>query len=316
MNRDSRRGWTARLVTLLLSVLAYGAALAQEQPADVVATQGAGVVTLADIDAYVEHLPEANRASFFDSPRRIQSLLRNLLLQKQLAKAAIEAGLDQKPEFQAPLGQATDAALAKAETERFRESLPKPDVAQLAKEEYLAHRETYASAEVLDVKHILISTGTRGEAEAQALATDVLEQARKDPARFDELIQTYSEESHKAENKGLMHDAGGKEHAPEFSAAARALANPGDLSPVVKSKYGFHVLQLVARTPAKQAAFDDVREQIEAKMLKDYIESAVRRRTDELQNLPIDANPALVESLRTRYAPPAAAPTDAPKSKS
>ncbi|RYD15599.1 MAG: hypothetical protein EOP90_06515 [Lysobacteraceae bacterium] len=314
MNRSTRRGYGLRLGALVLCLLASTGILADE-PTAVVASQGAAVVTLADIDTYVEHIPPVDRAKFFDNSRRVQSLLRNLLLQKQLAKAAVEAGLDRKPEFQAPLGQVTDAGLAKAEIERFRESLPKPDVAQLAKEEYLANREAYASPEVLDVKHILISTGTRGEAEARALADDVREQASKDPSRFDALIESYSEEPGKAQNKGVLHDAGSEEHAPEFAAAARALAKPGDVSPVVESSYGFHVIQLLSKIPAKQQSFEDVRERLEAKMLKDYTERAVHRYTDELRNHPIDANEELVESLRTRYGQPATAPAAAPPAK-
>lgn len=312
MNCKTRPWRLSRLLALAVTfwALPAGAVDAAGAPADtVVATQGSGTVTLADIDAHVAHIPLKDRASFFESPRRIQSLLRNLLLQKQLAAAAREAGLDRRPEFQAPLGHVSDAGLAKAEIDRFRESLPKPDVHQLAKEEYLAHKEKYATPEVLDVKHILVSTSVRGEAEARALAEDVLERARKDPAKFDELVQIYSEEPNKAENKGLMHDAGSKDHVPEFAEAARALGKPGDLSPVVQSKYGFHVLQLAAKVPAKQATFEEVREGIEAKMLKDYADEAVHRHTDELRNLPVDAKVDVVESLRTRYAQ-ATAPAD------
>src|SRR5688500_13609971 len=229
MNCNCRRGHVVRLlVVLVLSLLCFQA-IAGEPSTDVVPRQGTAAVTLADTDAHVEHIPSKDRAGFFDSPRRIQSLLRNLLLQKQLAMAAIEAGRDHRPEFQAPLGHVSDAGLAKAEIERFRASLPKPAVEQLAKEEYLAHKEKYATPEVLDVKHILISTSVRGEAEARALANDVLEQARKDPAKFDALIQTYSEEPNKSKNNGVMHDAGSKDHVPEFAAAARALEEPGDL---------------------------------------------------------------------------------------
>ena len=311
MHSSFRNGRLARLFSVAVMAWVAPAVASDPQASDVVATQGVASVTLADIDAYIEHIPPKDRAGFFDSPRRVQSLLRNLLLQKQLAKAAIEAGLDRRPEFQAPLGEVTDAGLAKAEIERFRESLPKPAVEQLAKEEYLAHREAYSTPEVLDVKHILISTSVRGEAEARALAEDVLERARKDPATFDELIQSYSEEPRKADNKGLMHDAGGSEHVPEFSAAARALEKPGDISPVVQSKFGFHVLQLVAKVPARQATFEEVRERIEAKVLKDYTETAVHRHTDELRNLPIDADAGLVERLRTRYAAQAPGSGDA-----
>ena len=50
-------------------------------------------------------------------------------------------------------------------------------------------------------------------------------------------------------------------------------------------------------------------------MLKDYTDDAVHRHTDELRNLPIDANVDLIESLRTRYAAPTPAANDAQPAK-
>lgn len=292
------RGGTFALV---LSLMAFGPALAQEQPSQIVASRGGASVSLADVDAFAETIPQKDRAHFFDNPQRIGTLISNLLLQKQLAAAARAAGLDRQPQFQAPLGSVSEKALAEAEVQRFRDSLPAPDVGQLAKEEYLAHKESYTTPEVLDVKYILIKVGPRSEAEAKALAEKVVEEARQNPSGFDALIAKYSDDPRKETEHGLLHEAGSKRYVAPFAAAARALAKPGDISPVVQTKYGFHVLQLVAKAPAEHAEFEDVREQVEAKVKKRYVDQAVRRRTDTLLNMPIDASPELAASLRTRY---------------
>lgn len=285
----------------VLVLATIGASPAWALAPGVVASRGGASLTLPEIDAHVEKIPQKDRARFFDSPQRIESLISNLLLQKQLAAEAREAGLDKQPQFQAPLGDPSDAALAKAEVARFRAALPKPDIEQMAKEEYLAHKEKYAVPAVLDVRHILVKAEGRTEEEAKALAEKAHGEAVADPSRFPELVEKYSDDPRKAEEKGLLHEAGSPRYVAEFAAAARALAKPGDVSPVVHTKYGYHVLQLVAKSPGEPRSFEDVHDEIVAALTKRYEDEAVQRHADTLRNLPIEANPELVASLRTRY---------------
>ncbi len=298
--KPTLRWLTGRVLTLVVALVSTGGMAAGSSTA-VVASRGGASVTLADVDRFVENIPAQDRPRFFDSPQRIESLINNLLLQKQLAAEAREAGLDQQPQFQAPLGDPSDAALAKAEVARFRAALPKPDIEQMAKEEYLAHKEKYAVPAVLDVRHVLVKAEGRTEEEARALAEKVHGEAVADPSRFPELVEKYSDDPRKAEEKGLLHEAGSPRYVAEFAAAARALAKPGDVSPVVHTKYGYHVLQLVAKSPDEPRSFEDVHDEIVAALTKRYEDEAVQRHADTLRNLPIEANPDLVASLRTRY---------------
>ena len=93
-----------------------------------------------------------------------------------------------------------------------------------------------------------------------------------------------------------------------FVDASRALKSPGDISPPVKTKFGYHVIKLVSRSPDTQQTFAQVHDRIVDRLKADYISKAVQKHVDEIHNQHIDANEALVASLRTRYG--AVAPAD------
>ncbi len=100
VNRVFRSDSTRICLALALLFAAY-TAMAQDSPTklppNVVARQGGVEVTLQDLDAAADKIPEKDRAGFFDSPKRIESVIMALLLQKQLAVAARGDHLDKDP---------------------------------------------------------------------------------------------------------------------------------------------------------------------------------------------------------------------------
>ena len=270
-------------------------------PDTVVARQGSATVTLADVDAFAQKIDEKDRAGFFNSPKRLESMVSNLLVQRMLAAEAVKEGLDKDPSVQSQIKLADEELLAKARMQRLRSELKLPDFDQLAREEYLGHKEKYVREGKLDVKHILISGDKRSDADARALAEEVRKEALAHPDQFDALVDKYSEDPSKDQNHGLMQDARSKQYVPAFSAAAQALKIPGEISPLVHTKFGYHILKLVTRTSDTPLKFEDVKPQIVEDLRAAYINKAVSKHTDELRNQHLDANPELIASLRDRY---------------
>ena len=271
-------------------------------PADtVIATQGTTKLTFGDVDAFAARIEERQRPTFFNSPKRIETLVSNLLVTRQLATEAGKEGLEKDPAVQAQIRIATEEILSKARVDQLQKTLKLPDFEKLAKEEYIGHREKYVITGKLDVEHVLISTEKHGDDEAKSIADDVRKQAVAHPDQFDALIEKYSEDPSKSANHGLMTDASSKRYVPPFSAAAQALKVPGEISPVIKTKFGYHVLKLVTRTSDMPQTFDAVKASIVDQLRSDYITKQVSRHTDELRNAHIDANPELIASLRDRY---------------
>jgi len=311
------------MAALFISSFSCIAAGRPDARGEVVATQGSATVTMADIDAFADRIPEAKRPGFFSSPQRIETMLTGLLLQRQLADEARKLGIDKDPALTKDGKASDDEALAAARIERFKTDLALPDFGKLAQEEYIAHKETYGIPADLTVQNVLVKIKDRGDgktpmdrteqiAAAKAIADKVATEATAHPDRFDALIDTYSEDPDKATGKGRVEDAGSAtKYAKEFAAASRALKNVGDVSPATRTTYGFHVIKLLDRKPAQQHAFAEVKDEIVARLRTEYVEKQVRLHTDTLRNLPIDANEQAVASLRARYGasaePPAAA---------
>jgi peptidyl-prolyl cis-trans isomerase C len=153
----------------------------------------------------------------------------------------------------------------------------------------------------VDVMQVLVSAENRSDDEAKALAEKIRAEALANPKNFQALIDKYSDDNSKAENHGLMKDATSKSYVPEFRDAAAALKAVGDVSPVVKTTYGYHVMKMVARVPERQQSLAEVREQLTASMREQYIANQRRDFVNELTNQKMDINAATLDSLRDRY---------------
>ncbi len=292
---------------LLIAGVALGSVASAKDlpgpPNTVVAEQGGVKITLDDLDAFAATLPDNQRAGFFDSPTRIEGTISRLLVQKQLAKQAQENGLANTAVVRRQVELAQEDALSKARILQFRSDLKIPDFSRRAQEDYLANKQKYVERGILNVQHVLIEAKDRTPAEARALAETVRKEAVANPADFDALVTKYSEEEGSDQTKGLVTQAGDdKKYVAEFVHAAKALKKVGDISPVVQTAYGFHVLKLVERTPDRTPSFAEVKNSIIEGMRSAYVEEQMRTFSDGLRNQPMDASPELVGSLRSRYA--------------
>lgn len=92
---------------------------------------------------------------------------------------------------------------------------------------------------------------------ARARAEEALERAVSGEA-FEALVAEYSDEAGAAERGGLLRPGRAGSWVPEFWRAARSLSE-GELSEVVETEFGYHVLRLEARDPVP---FEDARSQV------------------------------------------------------
>ena len=120
--------------------------------------------------------------------------------------------------------------------------------------------EQYTTPEQVRASHILIKTEGKDEAAIKPKAEEILKQA-KSGADFAELARKHSEDDASAKNGGDLDYFGRGRMVPEFDTAAFAM-EPGQISDLVKTQYGFHIIKLVEKKAGTSRSLADVTKQI------------------------------------------------------
>lgn len=127
---------------------------------------------------------------------------------------------------------------------------------QDAQDYYDQHQDLFQRPERRQVAHILIPFG-KDEKAAEQKAETVLAKAKAGDD-FAALAKADSSDTFSAKKGGELDWFEKGVMDPAFEKAAFALAKAGDLSAVVKSPFGFHIIKLLAVEPAKTKPFVDV----------------------------------------------------------
>ena len=313
------------LVLLACSVIIAPIALAQTpfQPQTVVVSRGGVHLTFQDIDDYMQRVPADKRAGMMDSPKRIEALLLNMLLTRQLAKQAVEMKLDSDPQVVGKVEPERAQILARLRLEKFVKDIKLPEFEPLAKEEYLGHKDRYTVRGARTVQRIFVSSKAirasskdLGRTEVEKQAWERASQARVEalaaPDQFEALVDKYSDDPNKAQTHGVLVDKD-VPNDRRLAEALQSMQKPGDISTVYPAAGGYQVFKLISAAPDAVQPFTAVRESLVATLKENYIETQRRDFVDQLSSEKIDANPDAVASLRIRYDNPAtSAPANTP----
>ena len=154
---------------------------------------------------------------------------------------------------------------------------------------YNQHRDQYRVPEQAKVSHILIKTplpgpdgkvDEKGAAEAQRRAEDILKQL-KAGAKFEDLAKKYSEDPGSAKEGGSLGWIGKGRTVPEFEKAAFSLPI-GQISDLVKSSYGFHIIRVDARQEAHMNTLEEVKDQIEPILKQQKAQQIAQKQAEDL----------------------------------
>ncbi len=213
--------------------------------------------------------------------------------------------------------KATQEAVAKAALKRLLNIKVTDDE---AKAFYDKHSADFEQPEQVHVRHILLMTidpathtplPTNSVAAKRKQIDDILKQIR-DGGDFAALAQKYSEDTTTKDNGGELPEFSRGQMVPEFEAAAFSLTN-NQVSDVVTTQYGYHIIKLIDKTPAKKYAYTDTlphidktvadicKSEVEAQKIKELAPDYVKKLRAELDVEIVDPSlKALDESVRAQ----------------
>jgi len=225
---------------------------------NVVIEVGTAKITDEDIKAELEALPPQLKpyvATKEGKKEFIESLVkRELLYQEAKAK-----GLENSEKVKQDLEKIKKRLLVDA----FLRDAIKVDAKvddNVLKEYYKKNEKKFAEPEKTHTKHILVKD--------KKLADEIAEKLKKSPESFEKLAAEYSIDSSGKQGGDIgAHEKGTL--VPEYEAAMEKLKNPGDISPVVKSQFGYHIIKLVGREKSKAPKFEDVKDEVKEEYLRE-----------------------------------------------
>lgn len=161
-----------------------------------------------------------------------------------------------QPDFKMPEKRKVRYLLVDAEAIRAKAIVPEANIERTYNESIAQ----YTSPEQVRASHILVKTEGKDDAAVKAKAEDILKQARSG-ADFAALAKKYSEDEGSAKNGGDLDYFGKGKMVPEFDQVVFAM-KPQQISDLVKTQFGYHVIKLVDKKPAKVSTLAEVHQQI------------------------------------------------------
>lgn len=152
---------------------------------------------------------------------------------------------------------------------------------------YNENASRYTVAEERRASHILIKADKDSKpeerAKAKAKAEELLAQARKNPAQFAELARKNSQDEGSAVNGGDLDFFGRGAMVKPFEDAAYALKQ-GEISPLVESEFGYHIIQLTGVRGGEKKSFESLRAEIEAEVRKQLAQKRFTEVAEQFSN--------------------------------
>ncbi|HYE86090.1 MAG TPA: peptidylprolyl isomerase [Vicinamibacterales bacterium] len=127
---------------------------------------------------------------------------------------------------------------------------------------YKSNISQYQSPAQVRASHILFEIEGKDEKAVQAQAEEVLKMAKAPNADFAELAKKYSDDESNSANGGDLDYFGRGRMVAEFEAVAFAM-KPGEISNLVKTAFGFHIIKMVDNKPESTRPLAEVRGEIE-----------------------------------------------------
>ena len=237
---------------------------------EVVARYGGETLTRGELTKQFESLNPRQR-TFLATPERKRQFVENTIMNNLLFEEGQKAGYDKDPDIQR---QVDDLKKRLVVQQVMRQYQTPPTISDEQVRKYYDDNPTLYSTTQIKASHILV----KDEDTAKQILIDV----RAHPEKFADLAKEKSTDTSSAQKGGDLGMFGAGRMVPEFERTAFAL-KPGEISEVVKTQYGYHIIQVTERKEGEPKPFDQVKEQIRATLRNKGLQDQVQGHFDALK---------------------------------
>ena len=168
---------------------------------------------------------------------------------------------------------------------------------------YQQNIQQYEVPNRVHAEHILFTTVGKTDAEVAEIrkkAEDVDAQAKKKGASFEDLAKKYSEDPGSKAKGGDLGWIIQGQTVPEFEKAAFSLPK-GEVSDLIKTQYGFHIIKVLDKETAHTKPFDEVKDSIRAPLLLQKVDQQAATTADKMSSQIRQSNKVTLDDLAQQY---------------
>lgn len=228
-------------------------------------------ITLEELQREMGGMPPQLRA-LMQTREGQQNLLDNLIVRELVYQRGKADGVDQSPEVRERLEAIRRNLTIEATVRKVTENETKVSGEEIDKY-YAEHRDEFKGGDQIRASHILVGT----EAEAMRLHAQL-----RQGGNFEQLARAHSIDGSASRGGDLGYFERGR-MVPEFERAAFSLKAKGDLSPVVRSQFGFHIIKLTDRRAGPAKNLEQAREEIRGRLQEDRRRASVEQYVKDLK---------------------------------
>jgi len=239
------------------------------------ATFKGGTITVEEVNRQLATLPPMVRMRLQGTAAR-KDYVEGLVRVELLAREAVRQGLQSDPDVVETVKKVLAQKMLQQTLEK---NAPQPTDDEL-KAWYDNHQADYQRPELVQVQDLFLTADAKDGAKRKARAAEAEKLRGKakalkpdDEAGFSALVKASSDDALTKQMGGDLRPMPVADlearYGSEVAQAAKGLQSAGELSPVVATEKGFHILRLKSRTPARVQSLDEVKMQIRNRLFSE-----------------------------------------------
>src|SRR6201998_3866207 len=168
---------------------------------------------------------------------------------------------------------------------------------------YQQNIQQYQVPNRVHAEHILLTTVGKTDAEVAEIkkkADDILAQAKKKGANFEDLAKKYSEDPGSKTKGGDLGWLVQGQTVPEFEKAAFSLPK-GEVSDLIRTQYGFHIIKVLDKETAHTKTFDEVKDTLRPNYLLNKVDQQASTIAEQISADIRQSNKTTLDQLAQKY---------------